>query len=159
VLVGLEVSGVNRAADMLTLQFGPIVSWVSPRGSAKLVGTWALHIQCPWRIESAGVFLAGKSDLYEPGSESNESITLMGEKISVLFERASGIAVDATLLSRNPIVVQRVRADEFGGVWITLSEGFCLVIFPDGTRCEARRFFSSASNEAHLVVEGGALVG
>jgi len=159
VLAGLELSGVNRAVDMLTLQFGPLVSWVSPRGTTKSVGTWALHIQCPWRIESAGAFLVGKSDLYEPGSESNECLTLMDERISMLLDRASGTTVDATLPSRNPLLVQGVRADEVGGVWITLSEGFRLVIFPDGTKSEAWRFFSPASNGKHLVVEGGVIDG
>ena len=106
VLAGLKVSGVGRAADMLTVQFGPLVSWISLRGTTKLVGTWALHIQCPWRIESAGAFLTGKSDLYESGSKSSEFGTLMDEKIDALIGWTSGITVDATLPSNNPIVVQ-----------------------------------------------------
>jgi len=69
-----------------------------------------------------------------------------------LFDGASK-AAGAT--SPGGVVVLAVRADEFGGVWITLSEGFRLVIFPDGTKSEAWRFFSSESNEKHLVVEGG----
>jgi len=152
VLAGLEVSGVSRAADMLTLQFGPLAPRVSRRGVTKLLGAWALHIQCPWRIESAGTIYAGKSDLSEQGNESTETAKLMYDKVTALFDGASK-AAGAT--SPGGVVVLAVRADEFGGVWITLSEGFRLVIFPDGTKSEAWRFFSSESNEKHLVVEGG----
>jgi len=158
VLAGLEVSGVNRVADMLTLQFGPLVPRVSRRGITKLLGTWALHIQCPWRIECAGTIYVGKSDLCEQGSESNEIVKLADDRIKVLFDGASR-AVGATSSGGGGIVVLDVRGDEFGGVWITLSEKFRLVIFPDGTTSEAWRFFSSASDEKHLVVEGGAIDG
>lgn len=157
VLAGLEVSGVSRAADMLTLQFGPLAPRVSRRGVTKLLGTWALHIQCPWRIESGGTIYAGKSDLCEQGNESTETAKLMYDKVAAVFDgasRATGVTSPSGV-----VVVLAVRADEFGGLWITLSEGFRIVIFPDGTKSEAWRFFSSESNEKHLVVEGGVIDG
>jgi len=143
---------------MLTLQFGPLVPRVSRGGVTKLLGTWALHIQCPWRIECAGTIYVGKSDLCEQGSESNEIVKLADDKITALFDGFSR-AVGTTSPGGDGLVVLEVRGDGFGGVWITLSEKFRLVIFPDGTKSEAWRFFSPGSNEKHLVVEGGAIDG
>jgi hypothetical protein len=56
-LIGLKLAVARRAADMRVLHFGTIRPALKsdlpsrknkPRGS---IGDFALHIQCPWRIE------------------------------------------------------------------------------------------------------------
>ncbi|MGC1349900.1 MAG: hypothetical protein WA858_08970 [Xanthobacteraceae bacterium] len=47
-LIGLRLSIVRRAAEMLVLHFGDIRVLPARQGS---IGAYALHIQCPWRFD------------------------------------------------------------------------------------------------------------
>jgi len=60
-IIGLPLAAVRRAADMRTFQFGTL----RPVGRGS-VGDFALHIQCPWRIEGPEGIVTGRSDLREP---------------------------------------------------------------------------------------------
>src|SRR6516165_2784203 len=59
-IVGLRLSATRRAADMRTFQFGTLR--MVDRGS---VGDFALHVQCPWRIEGPAGIVTGRLDLWE----------------------------------------------------------------------------------------------
>src|SRR5262245_19064288 len=64
-IVGLPLTAVHRAADMRTFQFGHLRP--VDRGS---VGDFALHVNCPWRIEGPDGIITGRLDLWEPLRES-----------------------------------------------------------------------------------------
>ena len=53
------------------------------------------------------------------------------------------------------LVVEDVQADSYGGGVISLSGGYRLVLFPDGSRREDSRIFKSDSDEPHFVIAGG----
>lgn len=163
-LVGKEISGCHRAADMLTLQFGPLRQDISPMGRQRLVGEWALHVQCPWRLEAGSSIYTGRSDLWEPETEPGidfdwqtwdfEAGNLRDKRMALLFGDAldnPGIAAKP----RNRIVVEDVQADAFGGARILMSQSYSLSMFPDGTRSEDWRFFSGGEGSDHFVVVGG----
>src|SRR5262245_15811696 len=59
-LIGLRLSIVRRAADMLVLHFGDIRA--SGDGT---VGAYALHVQCPWRFDGLGGTVTGRDDLWD----------------------------------------------------------------------------------------------
>jgi hypothetical protein len=61
-LIGLPLSIVRRAADMLVLHFGAVRPHASGSGT---VGEHALHIQCAWRLEGPDGTLTGRDDLWE----------------------------------------------------------------------------------------------
>ncbi len=71
-LVGLPLAAIRRAADMLVLHFGTMrVASKADIPSLKnktpgSIGDIAIHIQCPWRIESKKEILTGRSDLWKP---------------------------------------------------------------------------------------------
>ncbi len=46
---------------MRNLHFGPL-----RKSKGTIVGAFALHIQCPWRLEAKGKILTGFHDHYEP---------------------------------------------------------------------------------------------
>jgi hypothetical protein len=139
VLVGLEVTGIHRAADMLTLQFGPLTPIVNRNGAIKHVGKWALHIQCPWKIEVAGNVLSTQSGLQ--GSEEQADLTI--EKICEL------------VLAKGPYSVERVRASKSGGARLSLSRELSIVLEPlPVPEEEDWRLFAPGSDE-HFVIEGG----
>jgi hypothetical protein len=60
-LIGLQLTIARRGADMRGFHFGPIR--VVEGGT---VGDYALHVQCPWRIEGSQGIVTGRSDLWEP---------------------------------------------------------------------------------------------
>ncbi len=62
VLVGLRLSIIRRAADMLVLHFGTIRPRPSGEGT---VADYALHVQCPWRLDSPKGTVTGRDDLWE----------------------------------------------------------------------------------------------
>ncbi|MDR5749750.1 MULTISPECIES: hypothetical protein [unclassified Caballeronia] len=62
------------------------------------------------------------------------------------------------LVERGPSIVESVLVDEAGGVVLSLSRGFRLVVIPDGIEGdEDWRFFAPGVNAAHLVIEDGAV--
>ncbi len=53
------------------------------------------------------------------------------------------------------LFVEDVQADDFGGLCISLSDGYRLVLFPAGSRGEDWRLFVPESEVAHFVISGG----
>lgn len=139
VLLGQELSGINHAADMLTLQFGELRQITTRRGTVKKVGAWALHIQCGWHVEQSGHLVANQDDL-----RTDEAARRTIERL------------DGMLVSPAPAVVERVQANASGCVWIDLSHDRRLVVTPEGVADEEDwRFFAPGGDGPHFVIEGG----
>ncbi|EEA02729.1 hypothetical protein BH160DRAFT_2034 [Burkholderia sp. H160] len=139
-LIGLDASGVAHAADMLTLQFGPLREVTTSRGTIKRLGDWALHIQCDWRIEQGHAIVASYSDF----AASEESTKVTTQRIRDL------------LVTHGPTAVLDIEAGENGDAVISLARGTRLVILagaiPDD---EDWRLFPSNPDAKHFVIEGG----
>lgn len=157
-LIGLKLSIARRVGDMRNFQFGPIRK--VDRGT---VGDYALHIQCPWRIENPYGIVTGYSDLWEP-AEADEEIDW--ENWDYEDGNAQDKHLQAMLKNYDPdtrsiinegewLVVESIQADAYGGASIILSGGFRLVIFPAGTQNEDWRIFQPNTDGPHFVVAGG----
>ncbi len=149
-IIGLPLTAVRRAADMRTFQFGALRP--VDRGS---VGDFALHVQCPWRVEGPDGIVTGRLDLWEP-VEDNAPCDENWD-----YEKSPNLQ-DARLeewLATNELslLVKSVDADEFGGVVIGFPHGFVLRLFPAGTRGEDWRLFQPKTDAPQLVVSGGAV--
>ncbi|MGU7779238.1 hypothetical protein [Burkholderia sp. PU8-34] len=140
VLVGLDVSGINHAADMLTMQFGPLRQITTRRGTVKQVGAWALHVQCNWRIERAGETVGTRDDLSGPDDKA----------------RSAAERLDELLVKHGPTTVEGVLGSDSGGLWIAMSAGVRIVVTPNREEDEEDwRFFAPGADAAHFVIEGG----
>lgn len=149
-IVGLPLSAARRAADMRTFQFGKLRP--VERGT---VGDFALHVQCPWRIEGPEGIVTGHSDLWE----SAESDAPFDENWD--YEKSPNLQ-DAQLaewMAQTQLLVESVDADEFGGAAISLGHGFVLRLFPAGARGEDWRLFRPKTDAPHLVISGGKVEG
>ncbi len=156
VLVGLPLSIARDIAGMKVFHFGKIVSHPSGRGT---VGAYALHIQCPWRIVDEETIITGTSDRFlEPaeGTEVNDDDHKSGNlqliKIAYLlkgYDAETNSFVNAT----EQLVVIAVNTDNYGGADLSLSGGYRLQIFPDGSLGEDWRFVEIQGR--HVVIEGG----
>src|SRR5208282_3266343 len=63
-LVGLPFRHIGRATNLLWLHFGELHEVPRSRGGTKVVGDWAVHVQCPWRLIQHGQILVGYHDFY-----------------------------------------------------------------------------------------------
>lgn len=155
-LVGLSLSIARNAANMKVFHFGPIRPHRSGRGT---VGSYALHLQCPWRIVTDTGIVTGSADLYmepEAGGELDEqdfqSGTLQHVRLAALlkgYDPATRSFVNAT----DTLVVLSVTVDPYGGAELLLSSHYRLQIFPSGSRGEDWRFIDMAGRD--IVIEGG----
>ncbi|WP_420210286.1 hypothetical protein ACN8ZM_15935 [Burkholderia aenigmatica] len=140
VLEGLDIGGINRAADMLMIQFGPMQQTTTRKGTVKWVGAWALHVQCDWQIRRESDIVATQDDL--SGSDDTARHTV---------ER-----LDALLIKQGPMTVARALGSESGQASITLSGGLSLVVTPTGAAHEEDwRLFAPSVDGPHFVIEGG----
>ena len=145
-LVGVELSAARRAADMLTLHFGPLRQ--SGKGS---VGDHALHVQCAWRIDGPDGIVTGRAELWEPVDVERR----YAEDFDYDDEPNLRDVRVRNWLAAGPHVVEDVEADDFGGAAIHFGGGFALRMFPMATRTEDWRIFGPGDDDSHFVVTGG----
>jgi hypothetical protein len=134
---------------MRTLQFGTLRQ--IDGGS---VGDFAVHIQCPWRMEGPDGIVTGRLDLWEPVERGpdfdfetwdyEKSPNLQDSQFDQLLARYA-----------DGLIVQSVDADEYGGAAIGFANGFVLRMFPAGTRGEDWRLFRPKTDAPHFVIAAG----
>ncbi|HET9906022.1 MAG TPA: hypothetical protein VFQ23_05265 [Anaerolineales bacterium] len=172
-LVGLPLSIARRAANMLVLHFGTIREVEGRRLSRKkrkdkkgTVGDFALHIQCPWRLENSEGIITGRGDLYlsaetgnyfdddeEDDSFDKQGMNLQDRKMGELLQGIDPIT-GSYMNVTNFLIVESIESDDFGEATIYLSGGYRLRIFPSSSTVEHWRLFQPATEEKHFVVEG-----
>lgn len=160
-LVGLKLASAGRAADMRMFQFGTMrpapksdipALRDKPRG---LIGDFALHVQCPWRIETDNKILTGRSDLWEPVDSPD------GFSYDDWDYEADGNlqdhVIEQFISNSDNAIVETIDTRSNGAFTLALNDGYALVVFPSGSVGEDWRFFRPGTDESHLVVSGGAI--
>ena len=144
-LIGLEVTIVRYAGSMRNLHFGPIRT-----SKGQQVGAYALHIQCPWRLEGKGRILTGFHDHYTPavGNEDPDWSPDSNAKGSLQQQ-----VLDQIFLSKSPRKVLAVRADIFGTLVLRFTGGLRLRVFPAASTEEHWRLFQPHRKAKHFVVD------
>lgn len=157
-LIGKKLS-IARYSGLRAFHFGPIRA--TSRGT---VGDYALHINCPWRIEGPDGIVTGSGDFWEPADptieidldtwepwDNENSQDRLIRSLLEGYDPQTRSFVNETEL----LVVEELEADEYGGASLTLSGGYQLALFPDGTRSEDWRLFRPDTDGPHFVVAGG----
>jgi hypothetical protein len=160
-LVGLKLTIVRNAGGTKVFHFG---GPVSDKGC--MVGKWALHVQCPWRLERAGRIVTGLADYYAPAEDNKDefwdpdSAATGHLQDQILGDLLGGFDPNTRsyLNQTDGLRVEHAACDSFGGARIDLAGGYRLVIFPVGTRGEQWRLFEPGSDSPHLVLRDGALM-
>jgi hypothetical protein len=154
VLIGLRLSIVRRAADMLVLQFGDIRPHVSGEGT---VGEYALHVQCPWRFDGPHATVTGRDDLWQyagPGERPlnwsyEDGLSVQDHRLGTLFDRDE--STRSWVNERDRFVVHRTEQTKRGDIKLELSDGYAILLFPASYRSEAWRFFATGGDEEHVI--------
>jgi hypothetical protein len=155
-LLGLNLSVARHAGNVRLLHFGGI------SGGTDQCGQYALHLQCPWRLETSEMILTGLYDWYIPAdtdanTDDDWDAANGGSLQEAVLRELMG---DQTGLSRSIVnrtdrlVVTQVSADTFGGFSLDLTEGVRLSVFPSGSRGEQWRVFQPDTASEHFVVGG-----
>lgn len=114
-LIGKNVRKIGRAAAMCWIHFGRPVE-IESRGRKRIVGEFALDLDCPWRIRnSSGGIELGSADMFVPASGHAldedfdwdiQGNNLFDEKAKLLFPEGSQIVVtSAGLGSKYPYLM------------------------------------------------------
>ena len=151
-LVGKSVCKIGRAAAMCWIHFGRAVE-IESRGRKRIVGEFALDLDCPWRIRnSSGGIELGSADIFAPASghvldvDFNWDVqgnNLFDEKAKLLFPEGSQIMVTFAELSSSYDLT------------ITFSNGLCLESFVNASsQEECWRLFMPGLEHGDLVVTG-----
>src|SRR6266516_3307006 len=123
VLIGLRLSIIRRAADMLVLHFGPIRRHPSGTGT---VADYALHVQCPWRLDGPNGTVTGRDDLWEyagPGQRPlnwspDDGLSLQDQKFANLSSgtraHGPGLTKATGLVSSR---LNKLAAATSGSIW------------------------------------------
>ena len=156
-LIGLKLSLALRAMDMRIFHFG----YVRRHAQRGEVGKYALHIQCPWRIDRPEGTVTGRLDLcehisgeqmldeWEPGIDDN----IQDVRLAALLQSYNA-DTRSHVNTTDILIVERVNASTLGDATIDLSGGYRLTLFPAGTASKAWRIFRPGDDDSHFVVEG-----
>ena len=146
-----NVYGIGRAAAMCWIHFGRPVE-IELRGRKRIVGEFALDMDCPWRIRnSSGGIELGSADMFAPASGHDfdedfdwdiQGNNLFDEKAKLLFPEGSQIVVTSAGLRGNYDLT------------ITFSNGLCLESFVNASREECWRLFRPGLEHGDLIVTG-----
>jgi hypothetical protein len=71
-LLGLPIWSTGRAGDLVWFQIGERRTVPSSDGSPREVGTYAIHVSCPWRLINQDRLLVGSGDLLTPADPEAE---------------------------------------------------------------------------------------
>ncbi len=158
-LVGLKLSIARNAGNMKVLHFGE-----TRRTDKGLVGTYALHIQSPWRMEHAGRIVTGSGDYYiradnndnedwEPGTVTGHLQNQILEGLLQGYDAETRSYTNTT----EQFSVTDVASDSFGGIQIQMTGNYRIVVFPCASRGEDWRLLEPGANRPHFVVEAGSV--
>jgi hypothetical protein len=127
-LVGLPLWAANRAADIVTLQFGEGRPVPMDRTPDRIVGGYALHLSCAWRLSGTTGVIVGASDKFVPATDDEEDFR---------WDRPGRALGDVLLKgwiashSGAPLCVESVDVDRCGGFVLRFPQTFALEVFPD----------------------------
>lgn len=157
-LIEEPIGEFGRAADLLWVGFGNMeiipnkysINKVEP---GKLVGDWALHVQCAWRVTHKGeIILSWRDFHYKPDGESNYDWGIGGEsRFDVLvFE------LNRKLEILKP-KVKSITVYGAGSFSLILEEEFSIDVFPDSSikddYSEHWRLFQPKLDSDHFIVD------
>lgn len=153
-LIGLPMWRGGRAVNLIWFEFGSRVSFIDERGDARIVGDYAIHLQCSWRLTNKRTLFVASRDMYEPRTDrpivddafnwSSPGRTYCDEQLENLFVNY-----------KDSLIVTHVQADDFGGFELWLQHDFKLAVFLDiSLAVEGWRFLEPSKLSADFVMTG-----
>jgi len=154
ILEGERFRSIGRASDMCWISFGQTIKVKDYKGNEKEKGTYALHLQSPWRIidQSTEKIIIASSDIYEPNTSLQWSEEFEWDKMgSNLFDEK----VEKWNNEQDVVYVLSVNANNFGDIEMKFSNDFIFNSFMNmSSDEEGWRFLKCGSDEHHMIGTG-----
>ena len=158
-LIGLPLVVAHHAGNMRGFHFGEVTT-----SELGIAGQYALHIQCPWRIEYEDeAILTGFHDWYRFVDNGTAAVpsgswdparggSLQELRLRELFD--CPFDTSKTIINRTGrLIVTEVTLDRLGGFAIVLDQRLRIVSFPCSSEGEQWRLFRPDHEGPHLVWE------
>lgn len=149
ILNGQKLQYINRTCDMVCIGFGNIFSKKNARGQIIDYASYALHLQCPFRIIKHGKIIVGSNDLFLSLSSDNEVVDL-SEKDSTQFD----YKISKLLQINNDIYVCETKVTIMGDIELSCNLFDIQVLNVNSNDDESWRFFKVNSQDRHIVATG-----
>lgn len=149
ILLKQPLIDIGRAGNLLWLSFGRKIFITDKNGCKKPKNEYALHIQCAWRIVKDTRIIVGSRDFYTPRtgitSDSFAWDTPGANRVDEKIEELKAL--------QSNVVIDKIAADEFGGIKVTFNSGINLEVFPDDSlEDEFWRLIVAGEPSKHFVV-------
>ena len=149
IINGQKLQYINRTCDMVCIGFGDIFSRKNARGQFVNCASYALHLQCPFRIIKHDRVVVGSDDLFLSLSPENEAVDL-STKDSTQFD----YKIKKLFQINNDIYVCKSKVTAIGDVELSCNLFDIQVLNVNSNGDESWRFFRVNSQERHLVATG-----
>ena len=155
-LRGLKLSLASNLGDVRSFYF----SETRPDATG-VTSKYALHLYCPWRIEAAGRIIVGSADHYCRAENNTDPTWEVGmaygtRQQEIIQELLGGIDQEtgAIINTTELFLIEEIAADGFGGITVSFTGGYQLVVFPSSSQGSEWRLMPACGG-IHFVVEGG----
>jgi hypothetical protein len=152
-LAGQVLWNAGRTTNLEWFHFGQRREVQGRFGEVKLVGEYALHVQCAWRITHKNIIVVASGDRFFPSGDPFQDIqdfewdrpgsNRCDEKVALLFSGETP----------GKFIVEAVKSDLVGGLTLVLTGDYTLDVFPDtSVDGEYWRFFQPYTSHPHLIM-------
>lgn len=147
-LLNKKLQYIGRTCELVWFGFGNLVERTDSKGRVNLVASYALHLQCPFRVADDNGILVGYNDLFVSSEDICAAVDL-DERDCTMFDKK----VDNLKQLIENEYVKDVSVNKYGDLSVQLSNLTLNVFVANSIGEEAWRFFK-LSDEYHIVVEG-----
>ena len=146
-LQGLKIQNIGRTLDMVNIGFGEPVVRKKKNGEEIIIGKFALHVQCPFRIIRDNNIVLGYTDIFIPDEENSLVVDLNKRNTNVFDSKVEWLKLELKnevvkgvyLTSINDLVIQTTN--------------FTIEILVCDQTSESWRFFCVTDDSPHIVVD------
>lgn len=152
-LVRLRLRCIGRAANLLWVHFGEWHEIPNRNGGTRMVGDWALHIQCPWRFNRGSRILVASRDFNDDGVQA-KSYDWNAGGLSKFDRLAATFNTDLEVVDYH---VLSVTCDALNGFRLAFPHSLAFDVFPHAAasppKHEFWRLFQPSNQSRHFVVD------
>lgn len=146
-LQGLKIQNIGRTLDMVNIGFGEPIVRKKKNDEEVILGEFALHVQCPFRIIHDNNIVLGYTDLFIPDEETNILVDLNKRNTNIFDSKVKCLELELKKETVKNIYLTPVND------LVIETANFTIEILVCDQSSESWRFFCIADNSPHIVVD------
>ena len=130
-LIGMPLWAIGRASTLEWFIFGVPREVIDHKQQAKMIGEYALHIQCAWRVVNSKCVVVGSQDRYVPSGDPDQEIDDFDWDVEGANRCDEQVA--QLLNNKKSLVVIGVEIGSIGSFRLILDNDYVLEVFPNNS--------------------------